>query len=200
MLRPMAMFCARGVSAPGCMNKLAIINSPHPGTFLRELQHSPAQQACSAYMNFLIRPDAEALLAEDDFRRLWEFFTAMGAADGPHAWLTDAIKAQYRDIWRAGLTGPLNYYRASPLRPPRAGPPHNDPAAAGVVIPREKLEVHVPTLVIWAMDDTALPPALLDGLEDFVPQMQLQGVEGATHWVVHEQPQKIIGYLQEFLR
>ena len=187
-------------SAPGCMNKLAIINSPHPGTFLRELQHSPAQQASSAYMNFLIRPDAEALLAEDDFRRLWEFFTAMGAADGLHAWLTDAIKAQYRDIWRAGLTGPLNYYRASPLRPPRAGPPHNDPAAAGVVIPREKLDVHVPTLVIWAMDDTALPPALLDGLEDFVPQMQLQRVEGATHWIVHEQPQKIIGYLQDFLR
>ena len=187
-------------SAPGCMNKLAIINSPHPGTFLRELQHSPAQQASSAYMNFLIRPDAEALLAEDDFRRLWEFFTAMGAADGPHAWLTDAVKAQYRDIWRAGLTGPLNYYRASPLRPPRAGPPHNDPAAAGVVIAREKLDVHVPTLVIWAMDDTALPPALLDGLEDFVPQMQLHRVEGATHWIVHEQPQKIIGYLQEFLR
>ena len=70
-------------SAPGCMEKLAIINSPHPGTFLRELQHSPAQQAASAYMNFLIRPDAEALLAEDDFRRMWEFFTAMGAADGP---------------------------------------------------------------------------------------------------------------------
>ena len=186
-------------SAPGCMEKLAIINSPHPGTFLRELQQSPAQQASSAYMNFLIRPDAEALLAEDDFRRLWEFFTAMGAADGPHAWLTEAVKAQYRDIWRAGLAGPLNYYRASPLRPPRAGPPHNDPAAAGVVIPREKLEVHVPTLVIWAMDDIALPPALLDGLEDFVPQMQLQRVEGATHWIVHEQPQKIIGYLQEFL-
>ena len=186
-------------SAPGCMNKLAIINSPHPGTFLRELQQSPAQQASSAYMNFLIRPDAEALLAEDDFRRLWEFFTAMGAADGPHAWLTEAVKAQYRDIWRAGLAGPLNYYRASPLRPPRAGPPHNDPAAAGVVIPREKLEVHVPTLVIWAMDDIALPPALLDGLEDFVPQMQLQRVEGATHWIVREQPQKIIGYLQEFL-
>ena len=187
-------------SAPGCMEKLAIINSPHPGTFLRELQHSPAQQAASAYMNFLIRPDAEALLAEDDFRRLWEFFTAMGAADGPHAWLTDAVKAQYRDIWRAGLTGPLNYYRASPLRPPRPGSPHHDPAAAGVVIPRDKLEVQVPTLVIWAMDDTALPPALLDGLEDFVPQMQLRRVEGATHWIVHEQPERVISDLQAFLR
>ena len=187
-------------SAPGCMEKLAIIDSPHPGTFLRELQHSPAQQAASAYMNFLIRPDAEALLAEDDFRRLWEFFSSMGAVDGPHSWLTDAVKAQYRDIWRAGLSGPLNYYRASPLRPPRPGPPHHDPAAAAVVIAQDKLQVNVPTLVIWAMGDTALPPALLDGLEDFVPQMQLHRVEGATHWIVHEQPERVIGYLQEFLR
>jgi pimeloyl-ACP methyl ester carboxylesterase len=187
-------------SVPGCMKKLAIINSPHPGTFLRELQHSSAQQAASAYMNFLIRPDAEALLAEDDFRRLWKFFTEMGAADGPHPWLSDAVKAQYREIWRAGLTGPLNYYRASPLRPPRPGPPHNDPAAAAVVIARDKLEVYLPTLVIWAMDDTALPPALLDGLEDFVPQLQLHRVEGATHWIMHEQPDLIIRNLQEFLR
>ena len=185
---------------PGCMNKLAIINSPHPGTFLRELQHSPAQQAASAYMNFLIRPDAEELLAENDFSRLWELFNAMGAVHGPHPWLTEAVKAQYRAVWRAGLTGPLNYYRASPLRPPRPGPPHNDPAAASVDIARDKLEVHLPTLVIWAMDDTALPPALLDGLEDFVPQMQLHRVDGATHWIVHEQPERVIGYLREFLR
>jgi pimeloyl-ACP methyl ester carboxylesterase len=106
-------------SLPGCMEKLALINSPHPGTFLRELRQSPAQQAASAYMNFLIRPDAEALLAEGDFRRMWEFFSSMGAVDGPHAWRTDAVKAQYREVWRAGLTGPLNYYRASPLRPSR---------------------------------------------------------------------------------
>ncbi len=40
---------------PGRLRQLVIINSPHPGTFLRELQTSPAQQAASAYMNFLIR-------------------------------------------------------------------------------------------------------------------------------------------------
>jgi pimeloyl-ACP methyl ester carboxylesterase len=185
---------------PACLKKLAIINSPHPGTFLRELQRSPAQQAASAYMNFLIRPDAEALLAEDDFRRLWEFFTAMGAVDGPHAWLTDAVKAQYRAVWAQGLTGPCNYYRASPLRPPRPGPPHHDPAAAAVTIPRALLEVHLPTLVLWAMGDTALPPALLDGLEDFVPQMTLCRIDDATHWIVHEQPVLVAAHLQQFLK
>ncbi|MBC7608469.1 MAG: alpha/beta hydrolase [Polaromonas sp.] len=190
-------------SRPQLIKKLAIINSPHPGTFLRELQHSPAQQAASAYMNFLIRPDAEALLGENDFRRLWAFFTqfgAVGTVGGQHAWLTDAVKAQYREVWQRGLTGALNFYRASPLRPPRLGPPHHDPAAAGVSIPREMLEVHLPTLVIWGMGDLALPPTLLDGLIDFVPQMQLQRVDAATHWIVHEQPELVAGYLQKFLQ
>ncbi|MEO7952540.1 MAG: alpha/beta fold hydrolase [Polaromonas sp.] len=187
-------------SQPGLIRKLAIINSPHPGTFLRELQHSPAQQAASAYMNFLIRPDAQALLAEDGYRRLWAFFSTTGAAAGPPPWLTDTLKAQYLAVWRQGLNGALNYYRASPLRPPRPGAPHEDPAAAAVTIPRDRLEVHVPTLVIWAMDDSALPPALLDGLEDFVPQMTLHRVPGATHWIVHEQTGLIAGYLQDFLR
>ncbi|RZA11673.1 MAG: alpha/beta fold hydrolase, partial [Lysobacteraceae bacterium] len=44
---------------PQLMSRLAIVNSPHPGPFLRELKHNPQQQAASAYMNFLIRPDAE---------------------------------------------------------------------------------------------------------------------------------------------
>jgi epoxide hydrolase 4 len=180
---------------PACLKKLAIINSPHPGTFLRELQHSPAQQAASAYMNFLIRPDAEALLAEDDFRRMWTFFNQLGATDGAHPWLTEAVKAQLRAVWARGLNGPLNYYRASPLRPPRPG----DPAAAAVTIPRAMLEVHVPTLVIWGMGDTALPPGLLDGLEDFVPQLTVHRVDDATHWIVHEQPALVTRQLQQFL-
>ncbi len=182
-------------SQSGLIKKLAIINSPHPGTFLRELQQSPAQQAASAYMNFLIRPDAEDLLAADDFRRLWAFFTDFAAADSDHSWLTEAVKARYRDVWQCGLRGPLNYYRASPLRPPRPG----DPAAAAVRIPRALLEVHLPTLVIWGMKDLALPPVLLDGLSDYVPNMQLQRVADATHWIVHEQPALVAAYLHQFL-
>lgn len=182
-------------SHPALMKKLAIINSPHPGTFLRELQHSPAQQAASAYMNFLIRPDAEELLAADDYRRLWTFFTGMGAADGNNPWLTDERRAQYLAIWQRGLTGPLNYYRASPLRPAHPG----DPAADAVTIPREMLQVKLPTLVIWATQDTALLPSLLDGLEDFVPLMQLRRIENATHWIVHERPELVASHLQQFL-
>jgi pimeloyl-ACP methyl ester carboxylesterase len=180
---------------PNLMRRLAIINSPHPGTFLRELQNNPEQQAASAYMNFLIRPDAEELLAENDYRRLWEFFTNMGAADGPHAWLTDDTKAQYRAVWQQGLTGPLNYYRASPMRPPRPG----DPAAAALHLPHSMLTVTIPTCVIWAMKDIALPAGLIEGLDAFVPKLTLHKVADGTHWLVHEQPALVAGLLGDFL-
>ena len=180
---------------PELLQDLVIINSPHPGTFLRELKSSADQQASSAYMNFLIRPDAESLLAEDDYRRLWAFFTNMGASDGPHAWLNEDEKNKYRAVWNQGLTGALNYYRASPLRPPRP----EDPAASAIELPLAMLTIDLPTLVIWGMRDMALPPGLLDGLETYVPHMQLERIEEGTHWLVHEQPERVARLIQNWL-
>jgi pimeloyl-ACP methyl ester carboxylesterase len=181
---------------PHLTRRLAIINSPHPGTFLRELQSSPEHQRASAYMNFLIRPDAESILAQDDYRRLWSFFH--GAP-----WLTDAVKQQYRAVWDgpaggppgAGLRGGCNYYRASPLRPPRP----DDPAAAAVTLPRSMLTVDLPTLVLWAMDDAALLPSLVDGLDEYIPRLTLERVPDASHWIVHERPAFVAGRLAAFL-
>jgi len=178
---------------PQDIERLVIVNAPHAATLLRELQHNPAQQAASAYMNFLIRPDAEALLAEDDYRRLWGFFASQGSAP---PWLTEPLRAQYRATWAQGLTGPCNYYRATPLRPSRPG----DPACAAVVLPPQTLGVTQPTLVVWAMDDAALPPALLDGLDAFVPDLTVRRVAGASHWIVHEQPEALAGWIGEFLQ
>lgn len=178
---------------PQLTRRLAIVNSPHPGTFLRELRTNPRQQQASAYMNFLIRPDAEQKLAEDDYRRLWPFFTQ------PHGapWLTEALKDQYRDVWKggAGLVGGCNYYRASPLRPPRP----EDPAAARIELPREMLTVDLPTLVLWAMEDIALPPELIVGLDDYVRDLTLERVPGASHWIVHERPAFVAERLAAFL-
>lgn len=181
---------------PHLTKRLSIINSPHTGTFVRELTHNPKQQAASAYMNFLVRPDSEKILAEDDYRRLFGFFTNMGAETGEFAWLTPALKQQYRDVWNAGLTGGCNYYRASPLRPATK----TDTGAAGVELPHSMLTVDVPTLVIWAMNDIALPPELIDGLDDYVPQLTLHKVQNGTHWLIHEQPQLVAGYVQDFLK
>jgi pimeloyl-ACP methyl ester carboxylesterase len=167
------------------LERLVIVNSPHPATFLRDLQHSQAQQAASAYMNFLCRPDAAALLAVNDFARLWPFLKGRGGQAA--SWLTDAVKAQYRAVWSAGLQGGLNYYRASPLRPPTP----EDRSLMTMQFAPEFVTVHVPTLVIWGEADVALPPTLLDGLDAYVPHMRLVRIPGATHWIVHELPDRI---------
>lgn len=183
---------------PDLIKQLLIINAPHPAAFLRELLQNPTQQGGSAYMNFLCRPDAEALLAEDDFRRLWPFFTNMGAAQPDHpggGWLTEAVREQYRQVWRAGLTGGLNYYRASPLKPP-TGP---DSPIHRVVFRPEDVTVKVPTTVLWGMADSALPPGLIEGLETWVPRLHLIRVAGATHWIVHERPQEVAGLIKRLL-
>jgi len=178
---------------PSHMARLAIINSPHPGPFLRDLQGDAAQQAASAYMNFLIRPDAARLLAADDYRRLWGFFTQL--SDGAPAWLDEAMKARYRSVWSRGLQGGLNYYRASPLRPPRP----EDKAASAISLPETMLRIEVPVLVMWGMQDKALLPKLVDGLEDYIPQLKLQRLADASHWVVHEQPEVVMAQLSDFL-
>ena len=181
---------------PDQIGQLVIINSPHAGTLSRELRNNEAQREASAYMNFLARPDAEALLAENDFQRLWTFFTQMKAGADGFGWLTDALKQKYREVWRAGLTGACNLYRVTPMKPPMPGQ-----RIDGIpVLPRERLMVTMPTLVFWALDDTALLPGLLDGLEDYVPRMEVLKVPGATHWIVHEQPQLIARGIERFLR
>lgn len=183
---------------PQILKRLVIVNSPHPATFLRELKNNPLQQAASAYMNFLCRPDAEALLAADDFRRMWPMFTNMGAADPARkggGWLTPQVREQYRAVWSAGLTGGCNYYRASPLRPPTSP----DDAIMTLEFAPEFVTVKVPTLVIWAEDDSALPPALIDGLDAYIPRMRLVRVPGATHWIVHEQPELVAAEIEREL-
>jgi pimeloyl-ACP methyl ester carboxylesterase len=183
---------------PEAIGRLVIVNSPHPAIFLRELRGNPAQQAASAYMNFLCRPDAEELLSANDFARLWPFFTNMGAADPKRVgggWLTEAMRERYRGVWRAGLRGGCNYYRASPLRPPLSS---QDPVMK-IELPASAVTSHAPTLVIWAEDDIALPVTLLDGLEAFVPNLRVVRVAGATHWIVHEQPGLVIAEIEREL-
>ncbi|MEI8265810.1 MAG: alpha/beta hydrolase [Betaproteobacteria bacterium] len=173
---------------PELMKRLLIINSPHPATFLRELRANPAQQAASAYMNFLCRPDAEALLAGNDFARLWPFFERMGGG----AWLNDALRARYREVWSMGLTGGLNFYRASPLRPPSPVDPRVAQALQAVQLPDALVTSRVPTTVLWGEGDHALLPCLLDGLDRWVPDLRLVRVPQASHWIVHEQPERVV--------
>jgi pimeloyl-ACP methyl ester carboxylesterase len=150
-------------------------------------------------MNFLCRPDAEALLAENDYARMWPFFTNMGAGASDRVgggWLTEGVRKQYLEVWNHGLTGGCNYYRAAPLRPPTA----SDDSVLSLALPPGFCRVTVPTLVLWAEDDIALPIGLLDGLEEHVLQMRLVRIPGATHWIVHERPGQVAAEIEAALR
>ena len=191
---------------PERLRQLVIINSPHPGPLLQALQHDPAQQAASAYMNFLVQPEAAALLAANDFERLLGFLTGQdtsltsltATADlAPRPdWLTADVQGKYQEVWQHGLQGGLNYYRASPLRPATA----SDPGASAIQIPEEALRIDVPTLLLWALDDVALLPCLTEGLDAHIAQLKRVSIEKATHWVVHEQPDRVMAEIAAFLQ
>jgi pimeloyl-ACP methyl ester carboxylesterase len=74
------------------------------------------------------------------------------------------------------------------------------PGSASVELDAAKLTVKVPTLVIWGEGDTALTLNNLDGLDQYVPQLTIRRIPGASHWVIHEQPDVVSGYIRDFLK
>ncbi len=180
---------------PQRVRQLVIINAPHPGAMLRELRTSAAQRDASQYMTMLIQPDAAQRLAADDFAALFAKLDGLGGRAGP-GWLTPALRAQYRDVWARGLDGALNWYRASPLRPPQGA---DDPALAAVVLPDSVVNVRVPTTVLWGLADRALCPGLIDDLDAWVPGVEIHRHPDASHWIVHEHPDWVIGHLRRLL-
>lgn len=177
---------------PELVERLVIVNAPHPYLFARALTADPAQQAASAYMNWLRKPGSEQALAANDFALVENM---LSGGDGPRpAWFTDGVRSRYHAAWSEpgedgshSLTGSVNYYRATPMRPPTDGEPAADlsrfrPADA---------VVRVPTLVIWGEQDRALPKSLVDGLSDFVPDLRIERIPEGTHWVIHEQPERV---------
>lgn len=176
---------------PQLIKQLVILNSPHPAAMVRELRRNPEQQAASAYMNDLVQPDAAQKLMADDCAPLFAKLNRFGQA----AWLTPELQARYRAVWSCGLEGALNYYRASPLRPATSA----DDLINTLELPPSVVNVSVPTRILWGEQDHALRPGLLDGLEHWVPKLQLRRVPEASHWIVHEQPALVVQTIREAL-
>jgi len=179
---------------PEVVDKLVIINSPHPIAFARALRDHPGQIAASQYMLLFREAKAERVMSENNFERLGGMFGQMGRGGGP---LSPADQALYREAWSqpGALTGGLNYYRASPLYPPS---PAGDPGAASLNLDPAMFTVRVPTLILWGERDRALLPVLLDGIEEVVPDVRIQRIPEGSHWVVHEYPEVVNRAIREF--
>ena len=176
---------------PQLMHKLVIINSPHPGTFLRDLKSNPAQIAASEYMNYFCEPQAAAELSANQFEVLFGFL-AKGVKP---TWLTPEVKANYRAAWSCGLQGGLNYYCASPLKPNKPG----ENTLQNLELPNSMLHINVPTLLLWGLKDVALLPSLNEGLSEHIPQLTYVPIEEGSHWVVHEHPHIVQREISAFL-
>ncbi len=179
---------------PRSLSKLVIINSPHPVPFARALAHNAEQQAASQYMLRFREADAAEFLLQDDCARLLALFRH--PITGKSA-LHEAEIALYKQAWNrpGAMDAMLNYYRASPLVPPTAG----QAGAAGLKLDPEDFLVPMPTLVIWGEQDQALLPVLLEGLGAVVPDLHIHRVPGASHWVVHEEPEAVEAAMRSFL-
>jgi epoxide hydrolase 4 len=172
---------------PEMIEKLVIINAPHPAVFARELANNPAQQKASAYFNLFTSPAAEATLGQNDHAALQQFVLG--------TWANDSDRQKYLEFWRSGLTGGLNYYRAARLKSPVGGEKAD---TSGLHAAPDTIEV--PTLVIWGEKDVALLLGNLDGLGEYVRNLRIERVPEAGHWIVHEQPAKVIHAIRQFLR
>ena len=181
---------------PELLERLVIVDGPPPFTWNRDLRESPKQRDAVNYMLEFSKPspEPEEMLAANDFSLMDNLLLRIG---GRGAQLSDAERAAYHEAWGqpGALRGGLNYYRAARM---------GEQVAAGGV-PEEyaakitSQTVNVPTLVIWGENDAALLPSLTRGLSEWVPELRVEIVPGAGHWVPYERPDEVNRLIREFV-
>ena len=168
---------------PNLVEKLIVLNMPHPAKFAEGLR-SPQQLLRSSYMFLFQLPIVpEALIQLGDYQALESAF--LGMAVNKAAFTQEDIGA-YKDAFakRGALTAALNYYRNIF----KQGLPSQDWSV-----------LDVPTLMIWGESDTALGKELTYGTEAYVRDFQIKYIPNCSHWVQQEQPQLVNQYIREFL-
>lgn len=171
---------------PDAVDRLVILNAPHPKAYFRELRR-PGQMLRSWYVGFFQLPWLpERAIRLNHFRSLRRLFRTDPSRRGA---FSEADIDCYVDAFSApgALTGPINYYRAAV----REGP---------ASLSRRVRPVQAPTLVIWGERDRYLVPELTAGLEQWVPNVRVERLPGASHWVQHDAPQRVNELLIDFLR
>jgi pimeloyl-ACP methyl ester carboxylesterase len=170
---------------PELVNKLVVLNAPHPAAYRRTLRRNPRQWLRSWYVLFFQLPWLpELLLRSRDFallERTWKKGPVTPVA------YSDADIAKYKEaLGRPGaLTPAINYYRAAlPWPDDLYGQPQS---------------VSAPTLLIWGEQDRYLGLDLTERLESWVPDLQVERIPDASHWVQNDVPQIVNRLLVDFL-
>ena len=156
-----------GMHHPEVVEKLIVMNAPHPATYLREIRSNPAQQRKSWYVGFFQLPIVPEELSGHDpiesARRLsgrTPSIRRRSAAFDLHVMATALAQPD-------ALTSMLNWYRAAA----------RDRSALENLRPIEQ-----PTLLIWAEDDAALGRSLTYGLEPWISNLKIHTIPHCGHW------------------
>ncbi|MDF9746648.1 alpha/beta fold hydrolase [Natrinema salsiterrestre] len=171
-----------GLRHPEVVDRLAVVNAPHPTAYLQQAAANPEQLSRSLYAVFFQLPWLpERVLQYDEYRILERGLRGTAA---PGTFPDDEL-ARYRRAWSrdGALTGMLNWYRAAVRYPP---------------IPRSE-RVDVPTLIVWGGDDTALVPALAVDSADRCEESRLELLPETSHWVPREAPTRLTSSLLEHI-
>ncbi|TRD10568.1 alpha/beta hydrolase [Erythrobacter insulae] len=176
------------------VERAIIANAPHPSIFQKLLYTHKGQREASQYIRGFRDPANDALIREKGLTGLmmqevkWDKPSTMEAEE----------RAQLLRDWedRDACFGMINYYRGSSLHVPPMDAPYAPPDG---YTPPALPDLTIPTLVIWAMDDLALPPENLEGLEDIIDPLTIVKVPDCGHFVPWEAPERFNAAMEEFL-
>ena len=171
---------------PEVVDRLAILNAPHPAAYLRELGRNPIQPLRSWYIAlFQVRGLAEWLLTRGHARGVADLLR--GSTVDPGCFSAADLAAYRRAALRPGAArAMLAYYRALWSADPEA-------------LRRRLRPVTASTLLIWGVQDAALVSELTDDLDGWVPGVGVERIAEAGHWVQHERPGLVNRLLLEHL-
>ncbi|HEV8578925.1 MAG TPA: alpha/beta hydrolase [Thermoanaerobaculia bacterium] len=171
-----------GIKHPERLQRLALLNTPHPKAMRRALLKSPRQWKKSLYLFYFQLP----WLPERTFRRDdFVYATKLLRATSRPGTFSDADLQVYYQAWSqpGAVRSTIHWYRAALRTRPRW------PAS-----PR----VRVPTLLLWGAKDRALARELAQASIDFCDDGRLEIFAEATHWVQHEEAERVNARLLEF--
>ena len=166
--------------SPELVQRMAILNVPHPAIMMRALRRNPRQMLRSWYIAFFQLPWLPELLVRPMLARVLRRTSRPGT-------FSDADLALYRQAWAVpgAITAMLNWCRALRYASQSAGGP---------------ARIRVPTLLIWGARDHALCRELAQPSVELCDHGRLEFIESATHWVQHEEPALVNELLDSFQR
>jgi pimeloyl-ACP methyl ester carboxylesterase len=167
---------------PERLQKLAILNVPHPAVMMQTLSSSLTQLKKSWYIFFFQIPFLpEAILRNNDWERM---VGMLNNSAKPGTFSNDDIEQYIHAWWRKdAITSMLNWYRAVLQMPPKISADQR---------------VRIPTLLLWGANDIALDRQMAHPSLELCDQGKLVLFENSSHWVQHDESEMVNKYLLDF--